>query len=156
MARQMKNTVTKFELLESEGVKENEMILEQGPHANEGTPAPVVEKDVKDGKAADVEKTPEPAGKGPEQVEKPTFLSESTEEQEADSSLSAASGQESSPVEKQNKFTLSPIKPEKGVKIMLPMEYYFKLVRLKACSGKTLQELAAQGVMEFIDKYVKD
>lgn len=48
---------------------------------------------------------------------------------------------------------LKPLKSVKGVKVMLPMDYYFKLVRLKECTGKTLQELAAQGVMEFINKF---
>ncbi len=48
---------------------------------------------------------------------------------------------------------LKPLKSEKGVKILLPMDYYFKLVRIKACTGKSLQELAAQGVMEYIDKF---
>lgn len=48
---------------------------------------------------------------------------------------------------------MKPLKTEKGVKVTLPMDYYFRLARLKECTGKTLQELAAQGVMEFIDRY---
>ena len=48
---------------------------------------------------------------------------------------------------------MKPLKAEKGVKISLPMEYYFKLVQIKACTGKSLQDLAAQGVMEFIDRF---
>lgn len=48
---------------------------------------------------------------------------------------------------------MKPLKAEKGVKIALPMEYYFKLVQMKACTGKSLQDLAAQGVMEFIDRF---
>lgn len=51
---------------------------------------------------------------------------------------------------------LKPLKAEKGVKIMLPMDYYFKLVQIKACTGKTLQELAAQGVMEFIENFKQE
>lgn len=48
---------------------------------------------------------------------------------------------------------LKPLKAEKGVKVLLPMEYYFKLVQIKACTGKSLQDLAAQGVMEFIERF---
>lgn len=48
---------------------------------------------------------------------------------------------------------MKPLKAEKGVKISLPMEYYFKLVQIKACTGKSLQDLAAHGVMEFIDRF---
>ena len=48
---------------------------------------------------------------------------------------------------------MKPLKAEKGVKISLPMKYYFKLVQIKACTGKSLQDLAAQGVMEFIDRF---
>jgi len=48
---------------------------------------------------------------------------------------------------------LKPLKAEKGVKIALPIDYYFKLVQIKACIGKSLQDLAAQGVMEFIDRF---
>ena len=48
---------------------------------------------------------------------------------------------------------LKPLRADKGVKIQLPMDYYFKLVQIKACTGKSLQDLAAQGVMEFIDRF---
>lgn len=51
---------------------------------------------------------------------------------------------------------LKPLKSEKGVKILLPMDYYFKLVRIKECTGKSLQELAAQGVMEYIAKFDRE
>lgn len=50
---------------------------------------------------------------------------------------------------------LKPLRADKGVKIQLPMDYYFKLVQIKACTGKSLQDLAAQGVMEFIDEFLK-
>jgi len=51
---------------------------------------------------------------------------------------------------------LKPLKAEKGVKILLPMEYYFKLVQIKACTGKSLQDLAAQAVMDFVDHFGKE
>lgn len=51
---------------------------------------------------------------------------------------------------------LKPLKAEKGVKILLPMEYYLKLVQIKACTGKSLQDLAAQAVMDFVDNFGKE
>ena len=50
-------------------------------------------------------------------------------------------------------LSMQPLKTEKSVKVTIPMDYYFRLARLKECTGKTLQELAAQGVIEFIDRY---
>lgn len=55
--------------------------------------------------------------------------------------------------EAQQPLSMKPLKTEKSVKVTIPMDYYFRLARLKECTGKTLQELAAQGVIEFIDKY---
>lgn len=55
--------------------------------------------------------------------------------------------------EAQQPLSMKPLKTEKSVKVTIPMEYYFRLARLKECTGKTLQELAAQGVIEFIDRY---
>ncbi len=52
-------------------------------------------------------------------------------------------------------LNIKPLKADKGVKIQLPMDYYFKLVQIKACTGKSLQDLAAQAVMEFIDDFFK-
>lgn len=52
-------------------------------------------------------------------------------------------------------LNMKPLKADKGVKIQLPMNYYFKLVQIKACTGKSLQDLAAQAVMEFIDDFLK-
>ena len=64
---------------------------------------------------------------------------------------SAAEAQQ--PVPAQQPLSMQPLKTEKSVKVTIPMDYYFRLARLKECTGKTLQELAAQGVIEFIDKY---
>ena len=57
------------------------------------------------------------------------------------------------PVPTQQPLSMQPLKTEKSVKVTIPMDYYFRLARLKECTGKTLQELAAQGVIEFIDRY---
>mgnify|MGYP003507634098 FL=1 len=57
------------------------------------------------------------------------------------------------PVPAQHPLSMQPLKTEKSVKVTIPMDYYFRLARLKECTGKTLQELAAQGVIEFIDRY---
>ena len=57
------------------------------------------------------------------------------------------------PVPTQHPLSMQPLKTEKSVKVTIPMDYYFRLARLKECTGKTLQELAAQGVIEFIDRY---
>ena len=57
--------------------------------------------------------------------------------------------------EAQQPLSMQPLKTEKSVKVTIPMDYYFRLARLKECTGKTLQQLAAQGVIEFIDRYSK-
>lgn len=51
---------------------------------------------------------------------------------------------------------IKPIKSTKTVKLILPMEYYFKLVQIKACTDKSLQDLAAQAVMDFVDHFGKE
>ena len=48
------------------------------------------------------------------------------------------------------------MKSTKTVKLILPMEYYFKLVQIKACTDKSLQDLAAQAVMDFVDHFGKE
>lgn len=48
---------------------------------------------------------------------------------------------------------MKPMKSTKTVKLILPMEYYFKLVQIKACTDKSLQDLAAQAVMDFVDHF---
>ena len=50
---------------------------------------------------------------------------------------------------------IKPMKSTKTVKLILPMEYYFKLVQIKACTDKSLQDLAAQAVMDFVDHFGK-
>ena len=51
---------------------------------------------------------------------------------------------------------IKPMKRTKTVKLILPMEYYFKLVQIKACTDKSLQDLAAQAVMDFVDHFGKE
>lgn len=72
-------------------------------------------------------------------------------EQRATTQQSAAEAQQ--PIPAQQPLSMQPLKTEKSVKVTIPMDYYFRLARLKECTGKTLQELAAQGVIEFIDRY---
>lgn len=48
------------------------------------------------------------------------------------------------------------MKSTKTVKLILPMEYYLKLVQIKACTDKSLQDLAAQAVMDFVDNFGKE
>lgn len=72
-------------------------------------------------------------------------------EQRPTTQQSAAEAQQLVPA--QQPLSMQPLKTEKSVKVTIPMDYYFRLARLKECTGKTLQELAAQGVIEFVDKY---
>lgn len=51
---------------------------------------------------------------------------------------------------------MKPMKSTKTVKLILPMEYYVKLVQIKACTDKSLQDLAAQAVMDFVDHFGKE
>ena len=67
----------------------------------------------------------------------------------------STTGSQQSAVEAKQPLSMTPLKTEKSVKVTIPMDYYFRLARLKECTGKTLQELAAQGVIEFIDRYSK-
>lgn len=50
---------------------------------------------------------------------------------------------------------VQPTKTTKTVKLILPIEYYFSLARIKECTNKSLQDLAAQAVMDFVDNFGK-
>lgn len=50
---------------------------------------------------------------------------------------------------------VKPEKTTKTVKLILPIEYYFSLSRIKECTNKSLQDLAAQAVMDFVDNFGK-
>ena len=65
----------------------------------------------------------------------------------------SSTGSQQPSAEAKQPLSMTPLKTEKSVKVTIPMDYYFRLARLKECTGKTLQELAAQGVVEFIDRY---
>lgn len=135
MARQAENGFSKFDITKSKAMRNIEDIYDSEPSAAEepaknGTPA---------AKQASAEENA-PAVKQDPAAESTPAPSDSV----AGSSSSLNSGMPSG---------MKPLKAEKGVKISLPMKYYFKLVQIKACTGKSLQDLAAQGVMEFIDRF---
>ncbi len=116
-----------FDLVQSQMVEENERILKQGPQTMEAAPQPT---------------SPQPAIPQAE-------AEEQQPEQPAQTAQAEVSVKPSE--QKQEQFNLTPLKSEKGVKVMLPMDYYFKLVQIKECTG--MQELSALGVKEFVDRY---
>lgn len=50
--------------------------------------------------------------------------------------------------------SLKPQKKSKGIRIELPIDSYLKLSLIKEHTGKTLQELATQSVLTFIDNFM--
>ena len=170
MARQAENGFSKFDITKSKAMRNIEDIYDSEPSAAEepaknGTPAakqdpaeenaPAVKQEPIEENAPAVKQEPvegnTPAEQAPAEenapAEKQKPAAESTpapSDSVAGSSSSLNSGMPSG---------MKPLKAEKGVKISLPMKYYFKLVQIKACTGKSLQDLAAQGVMEFIDRF---
>ena len=135
MARQAENGFSKFDITKSKAMRNIEDIYDSEPSA--------AEEPAKDGTQAAKQASAEenaPAVKQDPAAESTPAPSDSV----AGSSSSLNSGMPSG---------MKPLKAEKGVKISLPMKYYFKLVQIKACTGKSLQDLAAQGVMEFIDRF---
>ena len=170
MARQAENGFSKFDITKSKAMRNIEDIYDSEPSAAEepaknGTQAakqasaeenaPAVKQEpVEENAPAVKQKTAEenaPAEQAPAEENAPAVKQEPAAESTpvpsdgiAGPSSSLNSGMPSG---------MKPLKAEKGVKISLPMEYYFKLVQIKACTGKSLQDLAAQGVMEFIDRF---
>ena len=170
MARQAENGFSKFDITKSKAMRNIEDIYDSEPSAagepaKDGTPAakqesaeenaPAVKQEpVEENAPAVKQKTAEenaPAEQAPAEENAPAVKQEPAAESTpvpsdgiAGPSSSLNSGMPSG---------MKPLKAEKGVKISLPMEYYFKLVQIKACTGKSLQDLAAQGVMEFIDRF---
>ena len=135
MARQAENGFSKFDITKSKAMRNIEDIYDSEPSA--------AEEPAKNGTQAAKQASAEenaPAVKQDPAAESTPAPSDSV----AGSSSSLNSGMPSG---------MKPLKAEKGVKISLPMKYYFKLVQIKACTGKSLQDLAAQGVMEFIDRF---
>ena len=146
MARQAQNGFSKFDITKSKAMRNIEDIYDSEPSAAE-EPAKNETTAVKQDQAE--ENVPaakqEPAEENAPSEQKPAEeIAPVPSDGIAGPSSSLNSGMPSG---------MKPLKAEKGVKISLPMEYYFKLVQIKACTGKSLQDLAAQGVMEFIDRF---
>ena len=147
MARQAENGFSKFDITKSKAMRNIEDIYDSEPSAagepaKDGTPA-AKQESAEENAPTVKQKTAEentPAVKQEPAAESTPAPSDSA----AGPSSSLNSGMPSG---------MKPLKAEKGVKISLPMKYYFKLVQIKACTGKSLQDLAAQGVMEFIDRF---
>ena len=134
MARQAENGFSKFDITKSKAMRNIEDIYDSEPSAAE-----------------------EPAKHGTSAAKQDPAEENATAEQTpAAESTPAPSDSVAGPSSSLNSGMpsgMKPLKAEKGVKISLPMKYYFKLVQIKACTGKSLQDLAAQGVMEFIDRF---
>ena len=146
MARQAENGFSKFDITKSKAMRSIEDIYDAEPSAAEEPAkeeAPAVKQESAEENA--------PAAKQESVEQKPAELKPVEDSTPVPSDSIA--GPSSSPLNSVMPSGMKPLKAEKGVKISLPMEYYFKLVQIKACTGKSLQDLAAQGVMEFIDRF---
>ena len=150
MARQAENGFSKFDITKSKAMRSIEDIYDAEPSAAEEpakteTSAAKQEPAEENAPAAEQKPTEETPAKGESAEQNPSSNDTPVPSDSiAGPSSSFNSGMPSG---------MKPLKAEKGVKISLPMEYYFKLVQIKACTGKSLQDLAAQGVMEFIDRF---
>ena len=145
MARQAENGFSKFDITKSKAMRSIEDIYDSEPSAAE-EPAKDETPAVKQESAEEYA----PAAKQESAEQKPA------EQQPCPPLTPVPSDSIAGPSSSLNNGMpagMKPLKAEKGVKISLPMEYYFKLVQIKACTGKSLQDLAAQGVMEFIDRF---
>ena len=146
MARQAENGFSKFDITKSKAMRNIEDIYDSEPSAAEepaknGTPA---------AKQASAEENAPAVKQDPAEENAPAEQAPAAESTPAPSDSVAIP---SSSLNSGMPSGMKPLKAEKGVKISLPMKYYFKLVQIKACTGKSLQDLAAQGVMEFIDRF---
>ena len=157
MARQAQNGFSKFDITKSKAMRSIEDIYDAEPSAAE-EPAKAETPAVKQESA---EENAPAAKQEPAEENAPAAKQESAEQQPAEQNPvedstpvpSDSIAGPSSPLNSVMPSGMKPLKAEKGVKISLPMKYYFKLVQIKACTGKSLQDLAAQGVMEFIDRF---
>lgn len=146
MARQAENGFSKFDITKSKAMRNIEDIYDSEPSAA-GEPA-------KDGtQAAKQESAEENAPAVKQDPAEENAPAEQTPDAESTPAPSDSVAGPSSSLNSVMPSGMKPLKAEKGVKISLPMKYYFKLVQIKACTGKSLQDLAAQGVMEFIDRF---
>ncbi len=155
MARQAQNGFSKFDITKSKAMRNIEDIYDSEPSAAE-------EPEKTEIQTVDLESTEEnaPAAKQEPAEETPAEQTpaekKNAEEKPAEEIAPVPSDSIAGPSSSLNSGMpsgMKPLKAEKGVKISLPMKYYFKLVQIKACTGKSLQDLAAQGVMEFIDRF---
>lgn len=145
MARQAQNGFSKFDITKSKAMRNIEDIYDSEPSAAEEpekTETPTVDLESTEDNAPAAKQ--EPAEEAPAEKKPAEDIAPVPSDSITGPSSSLNSGMPSG---------MKPLKAEKGVKISLPMEYYFKLVQIKACTGKSLQDLAAQGVMEFIDRF---
>lgn len=150
MARQAQNGFSKFDITKSKAMRNIEDIYDSESSAAE-------EPEKTEIQTVDLESTEEnaPAAKQEPAEETPAEQTPA-EKKNAEEIAPVPSDSIAGPSSSLNSGMpsgMKPLKAEKGVKISLPMEYYFKLVQIKACTGKSLQDLAAQGVMEFIDRF---
>ena len=146
MARQAENGFSKFDITKSKAMRNIEDIYDSEPSA--------AEEPAKNGTPAAKQESAEenaPSEQSPAEENAPAVKQDPAAESTPAPSDSVAGP--SSPLNSGMPSGMKPLKAEKGVKISLPMKYYFKLVQIKACTGKSLQDLAAQGVMEFIDRF---
>ena len=170
MARQAENGFSKFDITKSKAMRNIEDIYDSEPSAAEepaknGTQAAKQASAEENAPAVKQEPVEEntPAEQASTEENNPAVKQKTAEENApavkqdpAAESTTAPSDGIAGPSSSLNSGMPSGMKPwkaEKGVKISLPMKYYFKLVQIKACTGKSLQDLAAQGVMEFIDRF---
>ena len=170
MARQAENGFSKFDITKSKAMRNIEDIYDSEPSAAEKpakneAPAAKQESAEENATAVKQESAEEnaPAVKQKPAEENDPAVKQDPAEENAPSDQTPAA--ESTPAPSDSiagpssslnsgmPSGMKPLKAEKGVKISLPMKYYFKLVQIKACTGKSLQDLAAQGVMEFIDRF---
>ena len=170
MARQAENGFSKFDITKSKAMRNIEDIYDSEPSAAEKpakneAPAAKQESAEENAPASKHESAEEnaPAVKQKPAEENDPAVKQDPAEENAPSDQTPAA--ESTPAPSDSiagpssslnsgmPSGMKPLKAEKGVKISLPIEYYFKLVQIKACTGKSLQDLAAQGVMEFIDRF---
>lgn len=150
MARQAQNGFSKFDITKSKAMRNIEDIYDSEPSAAEEpekTETPTVDLESTEDNAPAAKQEPAeeaPAEQTPAEKKPAEDIAHVPSDSITGPSSSLNSGMPSG---------MKPLKAEKGVKISLPMKYYFKLVQIKACTGKSLQDLAAQGVMEFIDRF---
>lgn len=146
MARQAENGFSKFDITKSKAMRSIEDIYDAEPSAAEEpakTETSAAKQEPAEENAPAVKQEPAEE-KAPAEQKPAEEIAPVPSDSIVGPSSSLNSGMPSG---------MKPLKAEKGVKISLPMEYYFKLVQIKACTGKSLQDLAAQGVMEFIDRF---